>query len=336
MTKTFDFIVIGNNWASSLMAARLSQKGSCLRIHTKEMLGSRGASLNDSAQYMPFSDISDSCFSFLGMSAETKTVQSLTVTSGQVVPFVGFGPKKFPANDYIKAWSSSQWLKLNKNFNSWSSEFADTFSGESLVGHNVTSVTPSYAGATVRVNGEEYFSNKVFYCDEFGELIKVLPKSFVPQKAIKKVGVQSHWAMACYEFENTEAQAQTDQPHILWSEKENYNPCIGQFSETSGFTKSSWWCLFSKEYVDDVEETAKVLKFMKKQIKRAYPEFFNNLAQERVTINENFMSICEGSSQDLKSAWDHEALSVLVLGESELIPPLGTVEAAYKAIEAHL
>ena len=180
MSNEFDFIVIGNSWVANLMALRLCKKGTCLRVHGNEKLGTKTISKLETSQYLPFSDIDNSCFDFLGVSAESSEAQSLTVESGSLIPFVGFGSKKFPANEYIKAWSSSQWLKLNKNFSTWDAEFNNSFSGELLTGHAVTSVEPVENGVNIAVNGQSYLGKKVFYCDEFGELLKVLPKSSVP------------------------------------------------------------------------------------------------------------------------------------------------------------
>lgn len=336
MKNEFDFIVIGNNWVSSLMASRLSEKASCLKVETNEKLGNEVSAGFAVEQYMPFSDMEAHFLDFMGLSAEAETVQSLTVNSGSLVPFVGFGSKKFPADDYIKSWSATQWLKLNKNFNSWEPEYVSNFKGETLAGYAIDAITPGDDHTIVKVNGKEYKAKKVFYCDDMGELVKVLPKNFVPQKALSKIGKQDHWSMACYEFEHEEAQSETSQPHILWSEKDGSNPCIGQFNKSSEFKTSSWWCLFARELVDDVEETTRVLKFMKKQIKRAYPEFFNTVKKERVTIKSDFMSISEGGATELKEAWNPSSLSVLVVGANELIPPLGSAEAAYKQIEAYL
>jgi methionine-S-sulfoxide reductase len=168
---------------------------------------------------------------------------------------------------------------------------------------------------SVLINGQKTLMAKNFiYAGNVRDLRLLLPEGALNQRALAKLGKNQYWTSVGLDilFENkiTDSEA----VHVLnGTTSDDIGPCAGIFypvEASDNAPQFSQWISFLDDLEAEEEENiGAVLKKIKRQIKRAYPEGSDKIIFERIMIVRNFGGDGElklkedGTIGNLKNLW---------------------------------
>lgn len=156
----------------------------------------------------------------------------------------------------------------------------------------------------VVVNGVKNISALNYvYCGSPKSLTKLMDGSGMPAKFKQKLAKATYWTTICLDFFHGKIISDRREMHMLnGTTNDEIGPCVGLFHapvekakspgseslvDISGdgiYQHSQWLTYLDEESSRDTEAMGAILKKIKKQIKRAYPEAFDNLVSERIAV----------------------------------------------------
>lgn len=304
--KKFDFIVIGDSLPALLTAVVNSQKGLKGAILSgSESLGGlhRGVNLNASLEGAP-ARIIDTHINYLPNNekvvAYLKALQAfvpqlewtelelgaLTFQNGMTQPFLGFGAHTADAIDFYSYFTSPAQLQLNMSVAEIITQLMTQFQGDVLANNEVTQILVQDNAGLVQTNGSDvYTADRVYFFESAAKLGKVIPTESpaFPKATVQKLSKSQNWAIVNLAYWHKAALTDSQAIHILYGAKDL--PCLGAFSKTSGEAiVSQWMSVLSSENFADTEQLGLTIREMKKQIKRMYPTFFDNIEKEYIVV----------------------------------------------------
>jgi len=63
--------------------------------------------------------------------------------------------------------------------------------------------------------------------------------------------------------------------------------CLGRFFNFTDKHEASWMTLISPDNIDDIDYMGGQLKYLKRQLKRAFPELVDSIEKERISLEMN-------------------------------------------------
>ena len=305
LTKnSYDFAIIGSQLHASLIAYTLSrwfQK----RVAILEPTDSMGAEdalvtvgtqrVMSHFQRLPNYSVARDLLGWLHQILQVECPQQilevtpLSIESGKLVPFVGFGDKKFSTLDLLKPYVQGEGYELPQMPSEWINLIKDLFIGDIYTLTEVTSLQIENGRLQyVVVNGSKnVYADQFIYCLPPKNLKKLLSPSLLASRGMQKVLKNKTFSCMRLHLLHTsfENQGIEDKPyHILFGGKEDFEPIVGQFLELANQWHSLWSCWIPSELADDHEYLGSVLRHIKKQVKRAYPQLFDHIEYEKIVV----------------------------------------------------
>ncbi|MBT4761485.1 MAG: hypothetical protein HOO06_07305 [Bdellovibrionaceae bacterium] len=349
----FDYVIYGSNLTAQMIATFLSlENKNVLFIERPLSLGSYFQHpheqtedrpyLDPSLSYVPKNEDSEKCLawleSILGEKIIAQDLQQTPVTfeSGDFKPFLGFGDRHFHTMDPINQYVQQDQLALLSTPLQWQEKFKSVYKGQTLLQSQITSIEVEKAELTsIMVNAQKKISTKnLIFCAEPSELSLLLEKEGLTKKnkqILSKATVFSKLVLSFIHKENSLEGLKVQKPlHVLMGIKNDFEPCIGKFQNDS----STWMSYFEDEEIEGFEEVGSLLKSIKRQIKRAYPNFFETVEYEKISIQSeasayyNFETKNSGQLDKLHNFW---VFSPQFYNE---FPTTGLIKATMAALEA--
>lgn len=220
----------------------------------------------------------------------------ITYQGGDFKPFVGFGKDAPEFHHELAYFLEPNRLELTRPIGQVAAELTMFVGDRFLPGSTVT----KYLGAngkisSVMVNGQKtIFGREFLHATTPRSLDRLLSEDLLSVKAKQKIAKADYWTILGLDLFHRNQISERTELHLLnGTTADEIGPCVGLFhppvasseAETEDLIQHSQWMTFvSDESGEDPEVTGAVLKKIKRQIKRAYPEALDNLLSERIIV----------------------------------------------------
>lgn len=307
--QSYDFAIIGSQLHALLIAYTLSRvyHKKVAILEPSEIIGGEDASIIVGAQklmshYMRIPSLTNTpeLLEWLNQSFDIETpceaveITPIGIDSGKLIPFVGFGDRKFTTIDLLNNYVQGEGYELNQMPSQWVEQLKNLFIGDIYTMAEVTALhTENNRLQYVVINGDKnLIAEQYIYCLPLKNLKKIASPQILTHKSLQKVFKNKTFScLRLHLVHDNEALVEKKPFHVLYGAKEEFEPVIGQFSEINQKLHSLWSCWILSDLIDDNEHLGAVLKHIKKQIKRAYPQLFEHVEYEKIVFEQD----CEGS-----------------------------------------
>lgn len=304
----FDFIIYGATLEGLLIGSYLHQKGfKTLVLEPSDKVGGFFSSAeNDKATIpsiftAPLSNensirLLDWLKSNLNLSdlnvnlkISQKELPPITFEKGHFEPFVGFGENAPPESEFLQDFLSAQRLEINPSANDWMKaivtsgieiRYNSNLTAININDKKITDITINDK-TTLKAENFIYTQNPIELVEFFGP--ESLNPTAVSQKTISRLSKGTFWSTLQLSLAHEALVTDKEELHVLYGTQKNPTVSIGKFvGETS-----QWISFISSEATDINEEGVQILKEMKRQIKRAYPEALTALTFDKIALWPN-------------------------------------------------
>ncbi|MCB0367580.1 MAG: hypothetical protein H6624_14460 [Bdellovibrionaceae bacterium] len=305
-SELFDTIVIGGHLTGLIVARGLELRGQSVALveESDELGGSlrpfsvNGQTMESDLALMPASEESAELLQWLqeslGTPVNSETIEAppATFDSGSFKTFVGFGDRKFLSLNVLSAYNQNQLLELAQSPSIWVEQLVAQYQGEAFTRSVLTGLEPADTGMAVTINGAKtIFGRQVVYCLPSRQLLDDLEIDLVPGRVRQRMAKSRLWTSVYLHLHHSKVHQQSRSLHFLYGSKDDYEPTVGRFfaprAEENSGQCSVWMGLLPTELADDSEQIANTLREMKKQIKRAYSDLFEDVVAEKIIVEFN-------------------------------------------------
>lgn len=299
--KKYDVIVIGSG-LTGVLAAHLAHRAGqkVLLLEARDILGGAvrriqtdAGTLPSSLEYFPETENALSQIQKLSdlfgeqILDQVEETRPLTYDEGDFKSFVGFGDRKNPSVEELSFYNSPRRLKLHSGPDQWLEKLIQMGIGDvhtlsevthfEVADHQVTAVTINAANSFV--------AKKVIFAAPPKHLEALFNQEDLSPKTRSRIAKSHVWTSVGLHMHHPQLQTQEMGLHFLMGSSEEFEPCVGRFFEAQeNGQKSVWISLIPQEKSEDIEFVADTIKYMKRQIKRAYPQAFENLSNEKIVV----------------------------------------------------
>ncbi len=304
----YDYIVIGSGLTGLNIAANLSKETqNILILESENHIGgaNRSATLHSETienglRFFPNTELASQVLfqleNFLGLKliGPTKENHPETYDASGFKSFVGFGDKSPEFYDQLAYFLNKSEIQLTLPIHQIINLIKDQYQGEILTRSYVTRFNFTEDKLThVTVNGNKQFhANNFIFTGNVRDLNLLMPDEFMSARAKAKLKKDTAWMGLCldlfHEVPEGTAIVEKDNLFILnGTTDDDIGPCVGRFNPALTPQKqiSQWMSFVDVDTAEETENIAEVLKKMKRQIKRAFPEMAEHIQGERLFMS---------------------------------------------------
>lgn len=311
----YDYIVIGSGLTGLCIAERLARETSnVLLLEAQDTIGGTNRSaklaeqtINNGLRYFPATDFSMKVISALESQLEHIVVQSVdencpqTYEASGFKDFLGFGDKAPAYYDQFSYFLSAKKVNFKYQPHEWIKILSEKYQGatqtKSIVtrfGFEASENEKETTLTHVVVNGTKtFYAHNFIYAGPLKELAVLLPDNIFSQRNKTKIQKATYWQAICVDLFHVQVNENSNLYVLNGTTDDDIGPCVGRFlpqEYTSDGTLiegqvSQWQSFIDSEDAEDIENIGQVLKKIKRQIKRAFPELAETIQNERIYMS---------------------------------------------------
>jgi len=303
----YDYIIIGSGLTGLTIAQRLSQDTqNILVLEAQDHAGGEnrvakldGQDINNGLRFFPATPASKKSIQFLENILDSKLVADQqenipeTYEASGFKQFVGFGEKNIEFYDQLAYFLSADEFSFQQQPHAWiqmlQESLKDKIQTRSIVTRfgfeSLDSEKPQLTH--VMVNGTKQLHAKNFiFAGPAKDLGLLLNDDVLNPRAKAKLKKSQAWQAICLDVFHTVPTEKTNLFVLNGTTDDEIGPCIGRFLPATEAGQISQWLSFvDSESAEDTENIGHVLKKMKRQIKRAFPEIADSIKKERIFMS---------------------------------------------------
>ncbi len=302
----YDYIIIGSGLTGLTLAQKLSQETkNVLLLESQDEIGGAnkpvqfaGRTINNGLRFYPATDSATKALENLESQIGLKLISRISENNPETYeasgfkPFVGFGDQSPKFYDQLSYFLSSQLVELNLQPFQWVQQLKESFAGTFLPRSFVTqfhfddAVVKNPKVTHVTVNGNKTFHGHNFiFAAPLKELPSLLPEEIMNARLKNKIAKAKSWQAVCIDLYHPEISEQKKNLFVLnGTTDDEIGPCLGQFISKD---ISQWLSFIDFDSAEDTENIGLVLKKVKRQIKRAFPEVADQIQKERISVSSS-------------------------------------------------
>ncbi len=327
----FDIIIIGGGLSGLLFAAQglnldkkiaLIDAGDELGGHSKPFTSPFGE-MDYELKFFPNTPASAETIAWLeyclgeNIGAVATGLSPQTFDSGKLKDFIGFGDNAAKSCDELNYYTATAQFRFEKTPKDWvrilKAKLALHPSFQIFNKSEVTSLTfQDHQVTAVVLNANKTLTASEFiWAAPLQTLAGMMTEENLPLRQKQKLAKTSFFASI--QLDLIFSQKVCDHNGILVLQGANEEPLAGRFNDLGeGQQLSQWICLLPDQEADSEETVASVLKYMKRQISRAYEGLMEFKVYERIALNNlthGKVSLDRDDSQfgKLKNLWLSQA-----------------------------
>lgn len=304
----YDYIIIGSGLTGLSIAKKISQETeNILILEGQDFAGGvnhpatiNNVTINNGLRFFPATDVSAKSLAFL----EELTGQQLTKNkisntietyeSSGYKKFVGFGEKSPEFYDQLSYFLSKEELELSHNPYLWTKVLAESLENKiqnkSIVTRfgfeGLDSEKPQLTHLVI--NGtKSVFAQNFIFAGTVKDLALLVPDDILNARAKAKLKKAKAWQGVCLDLFHLPVVDKTNMFLLNGTTDDEIGPCIGRFlaaTEGKDGQISQWMSFVDSEEAEETENIGLILKKMKRQIKRAFPQLADAVKKERIFV----------------------------------------------------
>lgn len=303
----YDYLIIGSGLTGLTIAKKLSQETeNILVLEALDFSGgeNRVAKLNEiqinnGLRFFPATEASKKSIDFLQdllqteLTAEAQESNPETYEASGFKKFVGFGEKNVEFYDqlayflaheeYALILQPFEWIQLLQES---LKEKIQTRAVVTRFGFEATE-TEKPELTHVVVNGtKQLYAKNFIFTGPVKDLSLLLHDDLLNLRAKSKLKKAQAWQAICVDIFHSATVDKTNIFLLNGTTDDELGPCVGRFlpAVTSGQI-SQWVSFVDTEAAEDTENIGLMLKKMKRQIKRAFPDVADSIMKERIFVS---------------------------------------------------
>jgi glycine/D-amino acid oxidase-like deaminating enzyme len=281
-------VIVGGGLTGLCLTHQLHKFGhEVVLLEASEKLGGRFRHDNADLNFMLPSDESLRALEWLKLISPTPIsweefdLQPTFFESHQWQPFLGFGDFPSSVVDELSIFTQSRQWQLNPGFEQVTRALIDHLPVEARLLSEVTGFEckDGKVEAVVINASEKIAADQFIFCPN-----PHLLSSFLPQDSLKpanrsKLAKQPAWTAVTMMLQHADLQATGEIRFVLGSGKE-FEPVLGRVVGT----RSVWLNLVSSDQEEDVEHIGNCVRFIKRTLKRVWPELVDSAQSEKIQV----------------------------------------------------
>lgn len=320
-TEKFDFLIMGDNWTGWLLGLALSRQK-----HNTAIVGSKSHWNHSTIPQDQFgwpqeielySPLSKDHLQWLSQLVDEEVfrdpeihIEQTIWEKGQWIPFAGFGEAPFASVEYLSQFYISSAVNMIHPIQTWKQRVVDQFTGTHFPSTELTGF--EYEGdhiTSVTINGNDKLQAHTYlYCDSPRPLLELFPGDLIARQWRQRISKSKTMTRLLWMLKHDKVRDEPNTLYFLPGHK-NHEPFVGQILTRSPI--SLWQSLLSDEEAEDPEVIGSQLRYMKRQLKRPFSEWFTNLVEEKVIVESESYGYMELNPQmtQLKNFWQSSLLT---------------------------
>jgi hypothetical protein len=314
----YDYIIIGSGLTGLTIAKKISQEtDNLLVLEASDQIGGDNRNVkisdqvvNNGLRFMPATEASQKAVSFLEDLLKEEIIgqkiENLVETyeASGFKKFVGFGEKSPDFYEQLSYFLQQYEFPLKLQPYEWTGKLAQSLEGKiqrrSIVTkfgfEGLDSEKPKLTHVVVNGTKTIYASNFI-YAGPVKDLQFLIPDDVFSARAKAKLKKSKSCQAVCVDLAHSHIIEKTNLHLLNGTTDDDIGPCVGRFIEKPAGAElqvSQWLSFMDSESAEDTENIGLVLKKIKRQIKRAYPEVGDSIKRERIFVSPSL------SGADLK------------------------------------
>lgn len=351
----YDYIIIGSGLSGLTVAQRLAKETqNILVLEAQDHSGGEnrvaqieGQEINNGLRFFPATPAAEKSIQFLENILETTLVNEVrenhpeTYEASGFKPFVGFGDKQIEFYDQFSYFLSAEEFAFAQQPYTWiqklNESLKDKIQTRSIVTRfgfeNLESEKPQLTHVVVNGTKQIYAKNFIF-AGPVKDLGLLLNDDILNIRAKAKLKKSQAWQAICVDLFHTAKTEKTNLFVLNGTTDDEIGPCIGRFLPSTDEGQISQWVSFiDSESGEDTENIGLVLKKIKRQIKRAFPEISDSIKKERIFMS----SVLSGADLKLTGHMNIPKVENLWIASSQVAQSknlLGSIQQAQLVLAA--
>ena len=314
----YDYVIIGGGLTGLTIAKKIAEETeNILVLEAQDYIGGSNHvarlqkhEINNGLRFFPGSEQSVRAISFLEGLLKQQINQSIvennpeTYESSGFKRFVGFGDKTIEFYDQINYFLSDSEMQLTSQPYQWIQSLKDALHQKIMTKSIVTRFgfesldSESPRLTHILVNGTKTIHAQHFiFTGSVKDLRLLLPDDVLNPRAKAKLKKSQAWQSVCVDIFHSSKIDKSNLFFLNGTTDDDIGPCVGRFltenlaleqpsstPEANGQI-SQWLSFVDSESAEDTENIGLVLKKIKRQIKRAFPEIAESIKAERIFIS---------------------------------------------------
>ncbi len=303
----YDYIIIGSGLTGLTIAQKLAQETQNILIfEAHDLPGGENrvakineTEINNGLRFFPATESSKKSLEFLQgllqteLSSGAQESNPETYEASGFKRFVGFGEKNVEFYDQLAYFLAHEEFALTIQPYEWVQKIQDTLKEKIQTRSIVTrfgfeaSESDKPLLTHVVVNGtKQVYAKNFIFTGPVKDLTLLLHDDIFNLRAKAKLKKAQAWQAICVDIFHT---ATVDKNNIFLlngTTDDELGPCVGRFQNATSEGQISQWVSFvDTEAAEDTENIGLMLKKMKRQIKRAFPEVADSIQKERIFVS---------------------------------------------------
>ncbi len=304
----YDYVIIGSGLTGLTIASKISEESkNVLILESENHTGGahrpatlQNQTIENGLRFYPNTDLSMKALlqleDFLGLKLVKSTKENLpeTYDASGFKSFVGFGEKPPEFYNQLSYFLNANEIELTLPVHQIVNLIKDKFQGDIQTKSYVTKFNFTDDKLThVTVNGtKQIYANNFIFTGNVRDLAVLMPDEFLSLRSKAKLKKDTAWMGLCLDlFHEIKPESQAIEKNNLFilngTTDDDIGPCVGRFNAAEIQTQpanqiSQWMSFVDVDTAEETENIAEVLKKMKRQIKRAFPEMAENIKGERL------------------------------------------------------
>ena len=307
----YDYIIIGSGLTGLTIAKKISEETeNILVLEAQDMVGGDNRpvqfaqnTINSGLRFFPATQASEKALNFLEsllgeQKAKATTVENLVETyeASGFKKFLGFGDKSPEFYDQLSYFLANEEQVLATQPYEWvqtlAASLGDKIQKRSIVTRfgfeGLDSEKPKLTHVMVNGTKQVYAQNFIF-AGPIKDLGLLVPDDVLNARVKAKLKKSTAWQSVCVDLFHTNSTEKQNLFLLNGTTDDDIGPCIGRFlpkaSETQEGQVSQWTSFIDSESAEDTENIGLVLKKIKRQIRRAFPEMADSIKSERIFVS---------------------------------------------------
>lgn len=301
----YDYIIIGSGTTGLTIARQIFQETqNILVLEAQDEIGGNNRPvklnehiLNNGLRHYPHTEASMKAIAFLQQLLPTPVLKSTepvengveTYEAGGFKKFLGFGDHSPEFYDQLSYYLAANEAELQMQPYEWLQQFAQDLASIIQCKSIVTRFgfegldTEKPKLTHVIVNGSKtFYAQNFIFAAEVKDLALLIPDDVLNARNKAKLKKSTAWQSVNLDLYHEVASEKRNLFLLNGTTDDDLGPCIGRFVADH---YSQWTSFVDSEMAEDTENIGHVLKKMKRQIKRAFPEIGDSIKKERISVS---------------------------------------------------